>query len=230
MNRAPVLCVAAHPDDEVLGVGGTLAAHAQAGARVVVLILSEGEAEKLPGTPKSDDRRGCAEAAAAALGVSEVVYADLPDQRFDAVPFIEVIKPIEAVVQRVRPEIVYTHHRGDANTDHQIAFKATYAACRPISSVGRSVRRLLSYEAPSTTEQAPGFPEYVFVPNVFVDITATWDAKVQALDAYASELIAWPHPRSLRYIEALATVRGGQGGLRIAEAFTLVRESIDPAN
>lgn len=227
--RARVLCIAAHPDDEVLGVGGTLALHAARGGEVVVLILSEGEAEKQAQTPRSSDRRACARAAARALGVGEIVFAGLPDQRFDACPFIDVIKPIEAVVAELRPEIVYMHHRGDANTDHQIAFKASYATCRPMSALARSVRRVLCYEVPSSTEQAPPFAEYSFLPNVFVDIADVWAKKVEALRCYPTEVLPWPHPRSVAHVEALSKKRGIDGGLGMAEAFALVRESIRPA-
>ncbi len=227
--RARVLCVAAHPDDEVMGAAGTLSLHAEAGGEVAILVLSEGEAEKLPGAPRCEDRRACTRAAADVVGASEVIFADLPDQRFDAVPFIDVIKPIEAAVRELSPHIVYTLHRGDANTDHQVAFKATYAACRAMSAMARSVRKILCYEAPSSTEQAPAFPEYQFLPNVYVDILPTWEKKLQALQCYPTELCEWPHPRSLPYFDALSIKRGAEGGFSRAEAFALVRESITAA-
>ncbi len=224
--RARVLCIAAHPDDEVLGVGGTLARHAAAGSEIVVLVMSEGEAAKRAGTPTSGDRRGCAAAAAARMGVQQVVYADLEDQRFDAHPFIELIHPIEALLRSFGPHVVYTHHRGDANTDHQVVFKATYAACRPLNPDARTVERLLCYEVPSSTEQAPAFPEYAFVPNIYIDIQSTWQHKVDALRCYAAEMPGWPHPRSVEYIHALSVKRGVEAGFRQAEAFALVREAI----
>lgn len=222
--KARVLSVAAHPDDEVLGIGGTLARHAAAGGEVVSLILSEGEAAKLEDTARCADRRECARAAARVMGSRDVLFGHLDDQRFDAVPFIEVVKAIEQVVRAFKPEVVYTHHGGDANTDHQVAFKATYAACRPMSSVGRSVRRLLCYETPSSTDQAPGLAQFAFIPNVYVDVESAWSQKIEALQCYASEMLEWPHPRSLKYIEALSVKRGGECGCRHAEAFVLIRE------
>jgi LmbE family N-acetylglucosaminyl deacetylase len=219
-----VLCVAAHADDEVLGIGGTLARHAGLGGEVVTLILSEGEAAKLEETERSPERLASARAAGAAMGSREVLFGHLEDQRFDAVPLIDVIKVIEPVVREFQPEIVYTHHGGDANTDHAIAFKATYASCRPLSGFSRSVGRLLSYETPSSTDQAPGLSRFAFVPNVYVDVESVWDRKVEALHCYPSELVGWPHPRSIEYIEALAVKRGGESGCRKAEAFSLLRE------
>ena len=134
--REAVLCVAAHPDDEVLGVGGTLILHARAGADVIVLIMSEGEEEKLDGTPRCRTRRKSAEDAAKVMGTREIVFRDFPDQRLDAMPIIDIIKAVECAIETYRPATVYCHHGGDANTDHNVVFKAVYAACRPMSSTG----------------------------------------------------------------------------------------------
>ncbi|RME21350.1 MAG: PIG-L family deacetylase [Deltaproteobacteria bacterium] len=224
-----VLCIAAHPDDEVLGVGGTLARHAAEGAEVLVLIMSEGEAAKAPHSRRNAARRDNAAAAARVLGVHRLVMGELADQAFDAHPFIELIHPIEALLREFRPHIVYTHHGGDANTDHQLVFKATYAACRPLSTLSASVEQLLCYEVPSSTEQAPALPHYAFLPNVYVDVSAVWATKLAALRCYAAELGTWPHTRSIEYIDALAVKRGGEAGLRRAEAFTLIRARVGPS-
>jgi len=219
-----VLCVAAHADDEVLGIGGTLARHAGDGGEVITLILSDGEAAKLDDKPRCEDRRACALAAARVMGSRDVVFGGIEDQRFDSVPLIDVIKVIENLVGDFQPQVVYTHHGGDANTDHHVVFQATYAACRPLSRHARSIRRLLCYETPSSTEQAPALAHYAFTPNVYVDVDAVWPTKLAALECYASELLEWPHPRSIAYIDALALKRGGESGCRRAEAFTLIRE------
>jgi LmbE family N-acetylglucosaminyl deacetylase len=218
--------VAAHPDDEVLGIGGTLIRHALAGGEVVVVILSEGEQEKFEDTPHCATRRECALRAAEVMGTHEIVFHDFPDQRLETVPFIEIIKAVEAAVCRFRPSVVYTHHGGDANTDHHVVFRATYAACRPMSQVGSSVQRLLTFETPSSTDQAPQLGEYVFSPSTFVDVTDVWSRKVKALECYPTEMIGGIHPRSYEYIEALARMRGGYAGVRLAEAFVLVRERL----
>jgi len=209
-----------------LGAGGTLARHAQAGAQVAVLILSEGEAAKSAGSHPNSARRANAAAAAAAMGVSQVVYGNLDDQHFDAHPFIDLVHPIEEALRHFRPQIVYTHHGGDANTDHQLVFKASYAACRPLSAQAATIEQLLCYEVPSSTEQAPALPAYAFLPNVYVDVNAIWAVKEAALQCYAAELMPWPHPRSPQYISALAIKRGGEAGLRRAEAFMLVRARV----
>jgi LmbE family N-acetylglucosaminyl deacetylase len=224
--RQRVLCVVAHPDDEVLGVGGTLALHAEAGSEVTVLIMSEGEQEKLEETPRCQTRRECALQAAGELGIANVVFHDFPDQRLDSVPFIELIKAVEAALETYRPTVVYTHHGGDANTDHQVVFKAVYAACRPMTRLGAGVERLITFETPSSTDQAPQVGEYVFTPTTFVDVEPVWDHKLKALACYPTEMIGGKHPRSFDYIEALARVGGGHSGYLLAEAFVSVRERL----
>jgi methionyl-tRNA formyltransferase/LmbE family N-acetylglucosaminyl deacetylase len=224
--RQRVLCVVAHPDDETLGVGGTLALHAEAGSEVTVLIMSEGEVEKLAGTPRCDTRRECALRAADAMGVSGVEFHDFPDQRLETVPFIELIKTVEAALERYRPTVVYAHHGGDANTDHQVVFKAVYAACRPMTRLGSGLERFLTFETPSSTDQAPQIDGYVFNPTTFVDVEPVWDKKLKALACYPTEMIGGKHPRSVDYIEALARVRGGHSGYVLAEAFVSVRERL----
>ncbi len=224
--RQRVLCVVAHPDDETLGVGGTLALHAEAGSEVTVLIMSEGEVEKLADTPRCDTRRDCALRAAEAMGVSEVEFHDFPDQRLETVPFIQLIKTVEAALDRHRPTVVYTHHGGDANTDHQVVFKAVYAACRPMTPLGSLVQRFLTFETPSSTDQAPQVGDYVFNPTTFVDVEPVWDKKLKALACYPTEMIGGRHPRSYDYIEALARVRAGHSGYLLAEAFVSVRERL----
>ncbi len=224
--RETVLCVAAHPDDEVLGLGGTLILHARAGADVIVLIMSEGEQEKLGGTPRCQTRRKSAEEAAKIMGTRDIIFRDFPDQRLDAMPIIDMIKAVESAIETYRPATVYCHHGGDANSDHNVVFRAVYAACRPMSRVGSHVKRLLTYETPSSTDQAPQVGDYVFNPTRFVDIEAAWEEKVKALQCYPTELIGGKHPRSLAYIEALARMRGGHSGFGLAEGFVTIRERI----
>jgi methionyl-tRNA formyltransferase/LmbE family N-acetylglucosaminyl deacetylase len=225
-----VLCIAAHPDDELLGIGGTLILHSRAGADVIVLIMSEGEEKKLNETPNCSTRRECALKAAKLIGVKKTIFHDFPDQQLDRLPIIDIIKVVEAVIKEFRPQIVYTHHRGDANTDHQVVFKAVYAACRPMSSIGSVVRRLLTFETPSSTDQAPQIGEYVFSPNCYIDIESAWEKKTEALNCYPTEMIGGNHPRSLDYIEALARMRGGHAGCGKAEGFYLIRERITFVN
>ena len=218
-----ILIVSAHPDDEVLGVGGTIAKYTSTGADVYICILAEGA------TARYEDKmvaelQECTLRAAKILGAREVYFEELPDERLDQMPFIEVIKPLERHIAEIKPEIVFTHHRGDANTDHQIVFKATIAATRTLR--GNAVKKILCYEVPSSTEQSPPFIEYAFIPNVFVDITDTLDKKLEAMLQYKSEVGQYPHPRSIEALTIAAKHWGVKVSVKAAEAFMLVREII----
>jgi LmbE family N-acetylglucosaminyl deacetylase len=200
--------------------------HAEAGSEVTVVILSEGEDAKLPSTERCATRRECSLTCAKELGVGEVLFLDFPDQKLDSVPLYDLIKPIEAAVEKYRPTVVYTHHGGDANSDHLVTFRATYAACRPMTPSGRLVKRLLTFETPSSTDQAPQSGIHLFNPATFVDVEPVWKKKLAALACYPTEMIGGTHPRSYEYIEALARMRGGYAGYRFAEAFVSVRERL----
>jgi LmbE family N-acetylglucosaminyl deacetylase len=216
---ADVLIVAAHPDDEVLGVGGTVARLAEAGARVHLLIVAEG------GTGREADHaaalRAAAGRAAHVLGARPPRFLGLPDQRLDTLPLIEVTRAIERVVAEVAPAAVYTHHGGDLNRDHQIVHEAALVACRPLP--GAPVRRLYAFETVSSTEW--GTP--AFAPRHFVNVTGTLERKKAALAAYGAEMRPFPHARSWETVEALARRRGAEAGFAAAEAFEVLR-SLDP--
>lgn len=218
-----VLVIAAHPDDETIGMGGTIAKHVQEGDDVYVCILSEGVTSR---HKEIERQKECALAATRILGVKETIFLDFPDQRLDGVPLLSIIQPLEACIERVRPHIVYTLHRGDANQDHQVAYRATLVATRPVGN--SSIKKVLCYEAPSSTEWGSPFGESAFIPNVFVDIESTIETKIGAMKEYSktfvSEIRDFPHPRSIEGIVVLAKLRGSQVGLRYAEAFVLIRE------
>lgn len=216
-----VLVIAAHPDDEVLGCGATMARLAAEGHRVEVLIVAEGATSR-PGHEADDvsSLRECARAAAAVLGASEVHFGGLPDNRLDAVPLLEVVQLIEGVLSEVRPDVVLTHHDGDLNVDHRVVSNAVLTACRPMA--GSRVTRVYLFEVASSTEWAFHRMKPSFEPNVFVDVNESVGAKQRALECYASEMRGFPHPRSSENIAALATTRGAAAGLRRAEAFELV--------
>ena len=209
-----VLVVAAHPDDEVLGPGGTLKRLADQGARVRIVIACRGR----PGY--EDVVEECAHRAGVVLGAEEVLLWRLPNLRLDTLPLIELVRRIEAVSADFRPTIILTHHGGDLNRDHQACFEATVVALRPLPR--STVRALLCFETPSSTEWA-GERLAAFQPNVFVDITRVHKAKLEALRLYQVELRPHPHPRSLRSVTALARARGAGVGVPLAEAFRLVR-------
>jgi LmbE family N-acetylglucosaminyl deacetylase len=219
-----VLVVAAHPDDETLGVGGTIARHALAGDEVWVCLLSEGASSR---HDKVEQQKSCAERACEVLGVHKVVFLDFPDQRLDTFSLLDIIRPIEGCLEALQPEIVYTHFMEDVNQDHRIAFRATLVATRPVG--GHSVQQVLCFETASSTEWAAPFPGCVFSPNVFVDITTTLPTKLRAMskyaDTYVSEVRPYPHPRSLQALEVYARRYGVKVGVDAAEPFMLVRET-----
>jgi N-acetylglucosamine malate deacetylase 1 len=221
------LVVVAHPDDEVLGCGGTIARLAGEGWSVHIQVLADGEASRgVAGADSSDQRaiaaRRCsAELAAKILGVRSVRFNTFPDNQMDSVPLLQVVKQIGLAVDELKPHTVFTHHRADVNIDHTVVHDAVLAACRPQPGVG--LRELLFFEVPSSTEWRPPSSAAGFGPNVFVDIASTLDQKLRALQAYAAELRPFPHPRSLQAIEHLARWRGAIAGCDAAEAFELGR-------
>ena len=223
-----ILVVAAHPDDEVLGCGGTIARHADAGDMVRVLIVAEGATSRNGQRDRdqaADELSYLAQAAQKAstiLGAVGVELMDYPDNRLDSLDRLDLIKQIEERLARDRPEVVYLHHAGDVNVDHRRLHEAVVTACRPIP--GQPVRRLLSFEVASSTEWQPPGSAPAFHPNWFVDISAQWERKCLALETYASEMRPWPHARSIQSLEHLARWRGGQVGVEAAEAFCLLRQ------
>lgn len=226
-KNSPVLVVAAHPDDEVLGAGGTIAKLAAAGHRVEVLILGEGATSRCDRREQADAAATDALATAARraadrLQVAKVSCLGLPDNRFDSLPLLDVVKPIEAHIAALNPELVFTHHGGDLNIDHVVAHRAVLTATRPLP--GGGIRAVYAFEVLSSTEWAFQQLPPAFAPNVFVDIAATLDAKLAAMAEYESESRAFPHPRSPEAITALARLRGSTIGVDAAEAFALIRQ------
>jgi LmbE family N-acetylglucosaminyl deacetylase len=226
--QAPVLVVAAHPDDEVLGCGGTISRMAGEGRSVHVLLMADGETSRTSRSRKKIPshrlavRNSAAEAACKILGCATVEMLSLPDNRLDGLELLDVVRRIETSVLRYQPLTVLTHHAGDVNIDHRVVHDAVIAACRP--QPGHSVKELLFFEVPSSTEWRPPGSAEPFNPNWFVDISTTLDKKLEALKAYKSELKEFPHPRSLKAVEALALWRGATVGVDAAEAYILGRK------
>jgi len=229
-NVESILVVAAHPDDEVLGCGGTIARHADAGDQVQVLIVAEGATSRQHQRDRAqvgDELSALAQAAHAAgqiLGAAGVELLDLPDNRLDSLDRLDLIKQIEDRITRFQPQVVYVHHAGDVNVDHRRLHEAVVTACRP--TPGHGVKRLLSFEVASSTEWQPPGSAPTFQPNWFVDITDQWSRKREALVAYVSEMRPWPHARSVEALEYLSRWRGAQVGMEAAEAFCLLRNLV----
>jgi LmbE family N-acetylglucosaminyl deacetylase len=222
-----VLVIAAHPDDEVLGCGGTIAKHARNGDEVHVMILAEGLTSRGSARDVAANSGSLSELAQAAhrandiLGVKSLALHGLPDNRLDSLDRLDVIKVIEKKVDEFAPAIVYTHHAGDMNIDHRIIHDAVNTACRP--TPGHPVKSLFYFEVASSTEwQIPGSAT-PFLPTWFINISETFELKMDALRAYDSEMRAWPHPRSLDAVGHLARWRGASVGVAAAESFILGR-------
>lgn len=205
-----VLVVVAHPDDEVLMCGGTIAKHVAAGDRVFVLIMADGVTSRIGYEHGEIHARMLAgNAASKVLGYDGDIVG-MPDQRLDTIDQLLINRRIEAEIAKQKPTIVYTHWHGDLNLDHALVSRAVKVGCRP----GSGVQQVYLGEVPSSTEYAGGFN-----PCVFVDISDYEDKKVQALLCYERELGARNHPRSLPAIESLAQLRGATVGVAAAEAF-----------
>ena len=223
---SPVLVVAAHPDDEVLGCGATIARLAAEGDEVYVAILAEGMTSRFGERGEADRSKmkslhANAQEAARLLGVKELTLHGFPDNRMDTVPLLDVVKTVEQLVSRIKPVRIYTHSGGDLNIDHTVVSQAVLTATRPTQDC--AVKEIFQFEIPSSTDWA--FQQFggSFRPNVFVNITQTLDTKIRAMACYGSESRSFPHPRSSEALRANAQRWGAVAGCNAAEAFQLVR-------
>ena len=222
-----VLIIAAHPDDEVLGCGGTIAKLSKEGNNVYTLILGEGitsrdeKRDRHKNENKIKKLKSHIKAASKIIGVKDAFVFDFQDNRFDSVALLDIVKTVERIKKRVAPDIIFTHHHGDLNIDHQITFRAVMTAFRPIR--GEKAKEIYSFEVPSSTEWNAPLSSTYFMPNCFVDITETLKLKIKALKEYKSEIRKFPHPRSAEAIKTIAERWGIQVGLKAAEAFEAVR-------
>lgn len=221
-----VLVIAAHPDDEILGCGATAARLVQEHQEVHFAILGEGITSRHAHRSEADagklaELHRQARAAADRIGVKSLVLHKLPDNRLDTLPLLDVVKVVEELVDKTRPDVIYTHHPGDLNVDHGVVHRAVLTATRPMP--GQLVREIYAFEVPSSTEWAFASLQPVFRPNVFVDVSATLDAKIAAMACYETEGREFPHPRSPEALRAVARRWGSVVGCNAAEAFELIR-------
>ena len=226
LKNKSVLVVAAHPDDEVLGCGATLAKLADNGSTVNVVFMSNGvdsrdikksKVKKLIKQRKKAAKRSCR-----ILGINKPNFVGLADNKLDKYPLIKIVKIVEKFIKRYSPNTIYTHFENDLNIDHQLVHDSVVTACRPEKK--NPVKNLFFFEVPSSTEWKINFKTKHFNPNWFEDVTSTKKRKFEALKAYSVELKKWPHPRSLKAINALILWRGATAGLEAAEAFILGRK------
>ncbi len=224
MKPRRILVVAAHPDDEALGCGGTIARHVDEGAEVQVLFLADGVGARGVSSNHIDyqARKSAAHSAAEKLGIRRIQFLGLPDNRLDNVDLLDVVKPIELLIRDFRPSLIFTHHGGDLNIDHRVSHAAVLTACRP--QPGSSVSQILLFETPSSTEWGDPSIGPAFRPTLYVGIEEQMGRKMAALRCYEAEMRSFPHARSIQAIEALARIRGCTVGLPAAEAFVIFRE------
>ena len=224
-RKKNILIVAAHPDDEIIGCGATASLYSQKGHHVYSLILGEGvtsrydKRQEAPGKLLSKLRKEALSANKSA-GVKEVFFGGFPDNRFDKVQLLDLVKVVEQVKQKIKPDIVFVHHPHDRNIDHRLAHEAALIAFRPLPN--EKARLVLAFEVAGSMKETDGKPG-PFAPNYFVDISKTINQKTKCLRAYRSEMRKYPHPRSLEGLKILAQARGLQVGKKFAEAFQLVR-------
>lgn len=210
-----VLVIAAHPDDELLGCGGTIALHSQSGDDVTSVIVCEGESLRY-----GDNGVGQGEhikQAAKVLGVKDVHTLGFLDQKLDTITLTEIITPLEKIIQNTKPNIVYCQYGGDINRDHELLFKAILVATRPTENY---IEAIYAFDTASSTEWA--YPRS-FIPDTWVDITKTLEQKLTAMNCYKSELREYPHPRSLEALKNKAKAWGNQCCLDSAEVFMTIR-------
>jgi len=222
------LVAAAHPDDEVLGCGGTIASLAASNEQVHVVFFTDGVSARYcegdKGLAEATHRREESQRALQILGIQSSTHLNFPDNRLDSVPTLDVVKRLEEILKSVNPDIVFTHHPWDVNVDHRKVTEAVEIAARPLQ--GNSVASIFYYETLSSTEWVIRDSSSAFVPNAYVDIVDFLEVKLRALAIYKSELRDPPHPRSAYGVEIQAAWRGLAINSSAAEAFVVARQNL----
>lgn len=221
-----VLVIAPHADDESLGVGGTIARYARQGHDVYVAVMTgPGEGEH-PIFPRSDwdTIRAEAREACKILGVKKLIFREIPAALVSDEPMWKVNREVASVLNEVQPDVLYVPFPFDLHKDHRQLYYACSVAWRPISTTGFNVKEVYAYEVPSETHWNAPYLEPGFLPNVWIDISQTLEAKLAALRCYKSQMKEFPDVRSVEAVEALAKLRGSQMSMRAAEAFVLIRK------
>jgi len=229
-----ILVVSAHPDDETIGMAGTLKKLSK-NHDINILFLADGiTARKKSGHANSPEydvsedenkkmleeikiRKKHAKDALSLLGVKKIRFLDLPDNELDTIPFLKIVKEVEREILKTKCDTIFTHHHNDLNIDHRLAYEATITASRPIFD--STVNSIISFEAISSTDW---HHPYQFRPNMYVDISKELKVKIQAIRAYKNEIRKYPHPRSVETIEAAARRWGSLYGFKAAEAFEII--------
>jgi LmbE family N-acetylglucosaminyl deacetylase len=222
-----VLAVVAHPDDEILGCGATLKKLADQGHHVFSCVLCS-VADARHNRPSIERLAEVSKEASRLVGIADSIGYDFKNIQFNSVPHLEMVWAVEAAILRFKPEWIFTHHPGDLNVDHRVCYEATTAAAmlpqRLSSDLNPTmISKVFLFEILSSTDWAPPMGDG-FRPNSFFDVSATFGAKLKALEAFEGALKPFPHSRSLENVRNLANLRGAQVGLELAEAFSLIRD------
>ena len=213
-----VLVVVAHPDDEVIGCGGTLLRHAENGDDIFIIYMTDGESSrKLKNINK---RKLSAKKVCQILNVKKSYFFNFPDNSMDSIPILKIIKKIEVIIKKIKPNIIYTHHYGDLNIDHKIVNQALLTATRPEPE--DFIDRIYSFEINSSTEWNFANVKY-FTPVYFVDITSNIENKIKLLSIYSDEMRQKNHSRSIKAIKDLSEIRGKMVGGKFVESFEVIR-------
>jgi LmbE family N-acetylglucosaminyl deacetylase len=225
-----VLVVASHPDDEIIGVGGALRKHVKNGDEVYVLILGDGKTSRQNKYEVMDDSTKTLSMsettnALKVLGITNLYHEYLPDNKFDQLTLLDIVKLVTRYIEKVSPSIIYTHHSGDLNIDHQLTAEAVIIATRPIQN--SLIKELRLFETLSSTEMDGSRSTHAFIPNLFINIDLELEDKLAALKCYKSEMREFPHPRSLKSIEYNARVWGAKNNQMAVEPFYIFRKYID---
>jgi N-acetylglucosamine malate deacetylase 1 len=222
-----ILAVVAHPDDEILGCGGTFKKLAEQGHRVYTCVLCS-SADARYNRPSIERLNAVSEEASRSVGIAESIGYDFKNIQFNTVPHLEMVKAVEAAILRFKPEWLFTHHPGDINIDHRVCYETTVAASMLPQRLSTQlpstmISKIFLFEILSSTDWAPPIGEG-FRPNSFFDVSTTFEAKLSALQAFEGALKPFPHSRSLENVRNLANLRGAQVGFELAEAFSLIRD------
>ena len=222
MKNEIILVIVAHPDDEVLGCGGTIARHVKEGDSAHILFLGDGVSSRGDSDPNLvNARKKSAVKACEALGAAIVGFEKVPDNMFDTVPLLDIVRVVESAKKEINPQIIYTHHGGDLNIDHRITCQAVLTAFRP--QPGEEFFEIRAFETNSSTEWSASAIMPPFLPDTFVDITQYLDKLLNAYSCYADEFREEPHARSLEALKIAALRRGREAGIHAAEAFMTLR-------
>ncbi len=208
-----IMIIAAHPDDECIGMGATIKKLSSKN-KIHLCVVSEGASAQYTEKKMITERRNACKKSAKILGISDYTFLNFPDMKLDSIPHLEINKELEKIIKKINPKIVYTTPNHDINKDHQKVFESTLVVTRPQSS---NVKHVLSYEF-------PGKKLLPYIPDIYEDISKYYEFKIKAFKMYKSEIEKFPHPRSLKAIENMAIMRGIESGLMKAEAFNLVHQ------